>query len=256
MLKELREHLNVKWQIKPLRHVVIIDILSLFPGYFTGPFDESMVKRAREKGIVNIRLTNIRDFADNRRRVDDRPYGGGPGMVLMPQPVIAAVRHVKTPLSKVVYLSPQGAVLNAAKCRALAQESHLILICGHYEGIDQRILEIEKIDLVSIGDYVLTSGGAAGVVVVDSVVRLLPGALGDASSAEQDSFEQGLLDWPHYTRPEIFEGRRVPEILLSGNHQAIASWRYQQALKQTQERRPDLLKNYEKIRELGEIEHE
>lgn len=221
---------------------MLIDILSLFPGYFTGPFDESIIKRAREKELVNIRLSDIRDFADNRyHRVDDRPYGGGPGMVMMPQPVTAAIRHVKTAKSHVVYLSPQGKRLTAAKCRQLAKETHLILLCGHYEGIDQRVLDHEIDEEVSIGDYVLTNGCLAAIVVVDSVIRFIPGVLGHASAAEEDSFEKGLLDCPHYTRPEVFEGHEVPPVLLSGNHQEIAKWRREQAFKKTEEVRPDLL---------------
>lgn len=221
---------------------MFIDILSLFPAYFNGPFSESMIKRAREKGLVNIRLTDIRDFADNRyHRVDDRPYGGGPGMVMMPQPVTAAIRHVKTPPSRVIYLTPQGKRLTAAKCRQLAQESHLILLCGHYEGIDQRVLDHEVDEEISIGDYVLTNGCLAAIVVVDSVIRFIPGVLGHALAADEDSFEQGLLDCPHYTRPEVFEEQIVPDVLLSGNHQEIAKWRQEQALKKTREIRPDLL---------------
>lgn len=222
---------------------MLIDILSLFPGYFKGPFDESIIKRAREKGLIDIRLTDIRDFADNRyHRVDDRPYGGGPGMVMMPQPVTAAIRHKKSPESHVIYLTPQGRRLTAEKCRQLAQERHLILLCGHYEGIDQRVLDDEVDEEISIGDYVLTNGCLAAIVVVDSVIRFIPGVLGHALAAEEDSFEQGLLDYPHYTRPEVFEGHVVPSILLSGNHQEIAKWRQEQALKKTREIRPDLLK--------------
>jgi tRNA (guanine37-N1)-methyltransferase len=221
---------------------VLFDILSLFPGYFTGPFSESMIKRAMEKGLVNIRLTDIRDFADNRyHRVDDRPYGGGPGMVLMPQPVTAAIRHVRTPQSRVIYLTPQGRRLTAAKSRQLAQETHLILLCGHYEGIDQRVLDQEVDEEISIGDYVLTNGCLAAIVVVDSVMRFIPGVLGHELAAEEDSFEQGLLDCPHYTRPENFEGHTVPAVLLSGHHEEIAKWRREQALKKTREIRPDLL---------------
>ena len=221
---------------------MLIDILSLFPGYFHGPFSESMIKRAREKGLVDIRLTDIRDFADNRyHRVDDRPYGGGPGMVMMPQPVIAAIRHVRSSQSHVVYLTPQGRKLTAAKCRQLAQQSHLILLCGHYEGIDQRIIDHEVDEEISIGDYVLTNGCLAAIVVVDGVIRFIPGVLGHACAADEDSFEKGILDCPHYTRPEIFEGSAVPSVLLSGNHQEIAKWRYEQALKKTKEMRPDLL---------------
>lgn len=221
---------------------MLIDILSLFPGYFSGPFSESMIKRAREKGLVNIRLTDIRDFADNcYHRVDDRPYGGGPGMVMMPQPVTAAIRHVKTPQSRLIYLTPQGRRLTAAKCRQLAQEEHLILLCGHYEGIDQRVLDHEVDEEISIGDYVLTNGCLAAIVVVDGVIRFIPGVLGHALAAEEDSFEKGLLDCPHYTRPEVFEGQAVPAVLLSGNHREIAKWRQEQALKKTREIRPDLL---------------
>lgn len=224
---------------------MIIDILSLFPGYFKGPFDESIIKRARESGVLDIRLVDIRDFADNRyRRVDDRPYGGGPGMVMMPQPVKAAIHHAKTQAtasSRVIYLSPRGALLNAAKCRELAKEEHLILLCGHYEGVDQRVLDSEVYEEISIGDYVLTNGCLAAIVLIDAVVRFIPGVLGHASAADEDSFEKGLLDCPHYTRPENFEGHLVPEVLLSGNHQEIARWRHEQAIKITREIRPDLL---------------
>jgi tRNA (guanine37-N1)-methyltransferase len=221
---------------------VLIDILSLFPGYFDGPFNESMIKRAKEKEIIKIRLTDIRDFAESRyNRVDDRPYGGGPGMVMMPQPVASAIRYVKTPQSRVIYLTPQGSRLTAAKSRLLAQESHLILLCGHYEGVDQRILDDEVDEELSIGDYVLTNGCLAAIVVVDSVIRFVPGVLGHALAAEEDSFENGLLDCPHYTRPEVFEGHTVPSVLLSGNHQEIAKWRREQALKKTNDIRPDLL---------------
>jgi tRNA (guanine37-N1)-methyltransferase len=220
---------------------VLIDILSLFPEYFSGPFDESIVKRAREKGLVEIRHTDIRNFADNRhKKVDDRPYGGGPGMVMMPQPTVAAIRHVRTPEAHVVYLSPQGKVLTAAKSRQLSRKKHLILLCGHYEGIDQRILEMEVDEEISIGDYVLTNGCLGAIVLVDTVLRFIPGVLGHALAADEDSFEKGILDCPHYTRPEVFEGRAVPPVLLSGNHQEIANWRREQAIKKTREVRPDL----------------
>lgn len=221
---------------------MLIDILSLFPGYFIGPFDESIIKRAREKELIDIRLTDIRDFADNRyRRVDDRPYGGGPGMVIMPQPMTAAIRHVKTPQTRVIYLSPQGKVLTAAKCRQLAQETHLVLLCGHYEGVDQRVLDQEVDEEISIGDYVLTNGCLPAIVLVDSVIRFIPGVLGHELAAAEDSFEKGLLDCPHYTRPEVFEGHNVPTVLLSGNHKDIANWRREQALTKTRIVRPDLL---------------
>lgn len=189
-----------------------------------------------------IRQTDIRQFADNKHnKVDDRPYGGGPGMVMMPQPATAAIRSVKTSDAHVIYLSPQGKVLTAAKCRELSREKHLILLCGHYEGIDQRILEKEVDEEISIGDYVLTNGCLPAIVLIDAVLRFIPGVLGHELAAEEDSFEKGLLDCPHYTRPEEFEGMTVPPILLSGNHQEIAKWRKEQALKKTREVRPDLL---------------
>lgn len=223
---------------------MIIDILSLFPDYFKGPFDESILKRARQKEILDIRLIDIRAFADNRyRKVDDRPYGGGPGMVMMPQPVSAAIRHVKREKSRVIYLSPQGALLTADKCRELACEEHLILLCGHYEGIDQRVLDHEVDEEISIGDYVLTNGCLAAIVLVDGVARFIPGVLGDERAAQEDSFEEGLLDCPHYTRPEIFEGQVVPPVLLGGHHKEIADWRKKKALEKTRRVRPDLLKN-------------
>ena len=219
------------------------DILSLFPDYFRGPFDESIIKQARKKGIVDMHLIDIRDFADNKwRKVDDRPYGGGPGMVLMAEPVAKAIRSVKTPNARVLYMSPQGTPLTAAKCRQLAAEEHLIVLCGHYEGIDERVLESEVDEEISIGDYVLTNGCLAAIVLIDAVVRFVPGVLGHEAAASEDSFEGGLLDYPHYTRPEMFEGKTVPSVLLSGNHQEIARWRHEKALGKTQRVRPDLLK--------------
>lgn len=222
---------------------MIIDILSLFPGYFKGPFDESMIKRAIEKELLKINLVDVRDYADNRHhKVDDRPYGGGPGMVMMPQPVSAAIRDAKKDKpGRVIYLSPQGKLLDAEKCRELAREEHLILLCGHYEGVDQRVLDKDVDEEISIGNYVLTNGCLAAIVLVDALARFIPGVLGHAQAADEDSFEKGLLDCPHYTRPEIFEGQTVPAVLLGGNHQEIARWRHEQALNKTQEKRPDLL---------------
>lgn len=219
-----------------------IDILSLFPEYFKGPFDESIINQARKKGILEIKLIDIRDFADNRyRRVDDRPYGGGPGMVLMAQPVTAALRSVKTSQAHVVYLSPQGKKLTAAKCRELARHEHLVLLCGHYEGVDERVIESEVNEEISIGDYVLTNGCLAAIVLLDAVVRFVPGVLGHADAADKDSFEAGVLEGPHYTRPELFENRAVPPVLLSGNHQKIEEWRKDQAEIKTRRVRPDLV---------------
>lgn len=218
------------------------DILSLFPKYFQGPFDESMIGRAREKGIVAINLVDIRDFADNKhRRVDDRPYGGGPGMVLMPEPVAKAIRSVKEPGAKVIYLSPQGQKLTARKCRELAELEHIILLCGHYEGIDERVLQSDVDEEISIGDYVLTNGCLPAIVLLDAMMRFIPGVLGHEDAASEDSFENGLLDYPHYTRPELFEGREVPEVLRCGDHKKIADWRHQQSLEKTRRVRPDLL---------------
>jgi tRNA (guanine37-N1)-methyltransferase len=218
-----------------------IDILSLFPGYFQGPLDESLIKQARNQGILDIQLIDIRDFADNKwRRVDDRPYGGGPGMVLTPEPVAKAIRSVKKADSHVIYLTPQGTPLCAEKCRQLAQREHLVLLCGHYEGIDERVLQKEVDEEISIGDYVLTNGCLAAIVLVDAVARFVPGVIGNELAAEEDSFEKGILDCPHYTRPEVFEGERVPDVLLSGNHKQIADFRLKQALIKTKRVRPDL----------------
>jgi tRNA (guanine37-N1)-methyltransferase len=217
-----------------------IDILSLFPNYFKGPFDESIIMQARKKGILDINCVDIRDFADNRhRKVDDRPYGGGPGMVMMPQPTIDAIRSVKTDQAKVVYMSPQGRPLTASKCRELAQHEHLILLCGHYEGIDERILN-EVDEEISIGDYVLTNGCLSAIVLVDAMVRFVPGVLGHECAANEDSFENGVLDCPHYTRPEVYEGMAVPDVLLSGDHKKIAKWRREKAMEKTKLMRPDL----------------
>ena len=218
-------------------------ILSLFPEYFQGPFDVSMIKRAKSKGILSIDLIDIRAYAfDKNKTVDDRPYGGGPGMVLKPDPLVKAIRSVKKEDSYVIYLSPQGKRLDAALCRELAKRPHLVLVCGHYEGIDERIIDLEVDEEICIGDYVLTSGAPAAIVLVDSVVRFLPGAIGHPEAVEQDSFEEGFFDTPHYTRPPEFEGLKVPEVLLSGNHAAIEAWRKKQALTKTEEVRPDLLK--------------
>jgi tRNA (guanine37-N1)-methyltransferase len=203
-----------------------------------------MIKWAKENGLLEIRLTNIRDFTeDKHHKVDDRAYGGGPGMVLMAPPVAKAIRSVKKEGSPVIYLSPQGKPLTAAKCRELATHEHLILLCGHYEGIDERVIESDVDEEISIGDYVLTNGCVAAIVLVDAVARFIPGVVGHDQAVMEDSFEQGILDYPHYTRPEEFEGQKVPDVLLSGNHQKIASWRRAAALEKTRRVRPELLKN-------------
>lgn len=220
-----------------------VDILSLFPEYFRGPFDVSMVKRAREAGILDLSLIDIRDFAANKhRRVDDRPYGGGPGMVLCPEPVAAAIQSVKTPKAHVVYLSPQGSLLNAKKCKELAQHPHLVLLCGHYEGVDERVIEREVDEEISIGDYVLTNGCAAAIVLLDAVIRFIPGVIGHEDAVEEDSFQNGLFDAPHFTGPIEFEGMAVPPVLREGNHAKIRQWRLEQARKKTSRVRPELIK--------------
>jgi tRNA (guanine37-N1)-methyltransferase len=219
-----------------------IDIITLFPEMLSGFLDQSMMKRARDMGAVQFRFINPRDFtADVHRTTDDRPFGGGPGMVMKPEPLFAAVESVKTPESRVICLSPQGTVFNQKAAETLSREVHLILLCGHYEGIDERVIENLVDEEISIGDYVLTNGALAAGVIIDAAVRLVPGVLGGEGAAEQDSFSSGLLDHPHYTRPETFRTMSVPAVLLSGNHAAIAAWRKEQALKRTRERRPDLL---------------
>jgi tRNA (guanine37-N1)-methyltransferase len=217
---------------------MLIHILSLFPDYFLGPFNVSMIKRAKEAGLIEIEFVDIRDFADNKhRRVDDRPFGGGPGMVLSPVPVIAAIKSVQREGSHVIYLSPQGAPLKAAKCEQLAKDyQHLILLCGHYEGVDERVIEQEIDEEISIGDYVLTSGCPAAIVLVDAVSRFIPKVVGHPDAVAQDSFQNGVFDAPHYTGPR--DG--VPEVLLEGNHAKIAEWRREMALKKTSRVRPDL----------------
>lgn len=220
-----------------------IDILSLFPEYFRGPFDVSMLKRARESGYLDIRQIQIRDFAENKnRRVDDRPFGGGPGMVLCPGPVARAIRSVKKPNSHVIYLSPQGSLFTAQKAEELARKEHLILLCGHYEGIDERVLQKEVDEEISIGDYVLTSGCAAAIVIVDAVARFIPGVIGHPEAVQEDSFQKGIFDAPHFTRPVEFEGVKVPSILREqGDQEVIRQWRKEQAIKKTIRVRPDLM---------------
>lgn len=220
-----------------------IDVLTLFPRIFEGPLEESILKRARETGRVRIRVHNLRDFThDKHRTVDDRPYGGGPGMLMKPEPIFEAVESLQRPDSCIILMTPQGTPFTQARARAFAQKPHLIIICGHYEGVDERVRQALVQEEVSIGDYVLTNGALAAAVLVDAVVRLLPGVLGHEQGAEDDSFASGLLEGPQYTRPPEFRGMRVPEVLLSGDHEAIARWRAEQARARTAQRRPDLLK--------------
>ena len=222
-----------------------IDILTLFPEMFASPLSYSILRRAQDQGLVAISLTHIRDFAtDKYRKVDDKPYGGGPGMVMMPGPVFDCFEYVErlAPCrGRVILLTPQGERFTQAKARELAQEPRLILIAGRYEGFDERIRIGLGAEPLSIGDYVLNGGELPAMVVVDAVVRLLPGALGDEDSTKEESFSEPLLEYPQYTRPEDFRGMKVPEILLSGDHAKIAKWRCQQSLERTQQWRPDLL---------------
>jgi tRNA (guanine37-N1)-methyltransferase len=221
-----------------------IDVLTLFPEMFAGPLDVSIVQRARTGGLLELRIYNLRDYTHDRHKtVDDKPFGGGPGMVLKPEPLFEAVEHLANDRTHVILLTPVGRTFNQAMARELAQREHLLFICGSYEGVDERVREALVDEEISIGDFVLTNGGLPAMVVIDAVTRLLPGVLGDDESASDESFSQGLLEYPHYTRPAEFRGMKVPEILLSGHHAEIGKWRAEQAVERTVQRRPDLKKN-------------
>lgn len=232
---------------------MIFHILTLFPGMFQGPLTESILERARTAGILEVRLVNFREFATDRHKtVDDYPYGGGAGMVLKPEPLFAAVEAVQEDIRRrrgeegardtpVILLTPSGRLFTQQEAQRLAQKQEVILICGHYEGVDERVAEHLATDQLSIGDFVLTGGELPAMCIVDAVARLLPGALHSPASPAEESFASGLLEYPHYTRPPVFRGWKVPDILLSGNHQAIARWRREQSLLRTLLRRPDLL---------------
>lgn len=219
-----------------------IDILTLFPEIALAPLSDSIIQRARDAGLVEVRGHNLRDWSeDKHRRVDDSPCGGGPGMVLQPGPLHAAITELKKENTRVILMTPQGAPLKQAHVRELSAESHLLIVCGHYEGIDHRIVETLINEEISIGDYVLTNGAIAAAVLCDAVIRLLPGALGDAESAVEESFsDPNLLEAPCYTRPVDFMGMKVPDVLLSGNHANIAAWREEMAVRRTRENRSDL----------------
>jgi tRNA (guanine37-N1)-methyltransferase len=222
---------------------VKIDVLTLFPAMFAGPLDESIVKRAREAGLLDLKIHQLRDYTHDRHKtVDDRPFGGGPGMLLKPEPIFEAVEHIARENTRVILMSPSGRPFTQAIARELAQADDLLIVTGHYEGFDERIRQELADDELSIGDYVLTNGALAAMVVVDAVTRLLPGVLGDDDSSKDESFSHGLLEYPQWTRPAEFRGMKVPEVLLSGNHAEIAKWRIEQAKRLTEERRPDLLK--------------
>ena len=220
-----------------------IDLLTLFPEFFASPLSQSMLQRAQVQGAITYRVINLRDYTTDKHQVtDDRPFGGGPGMVMKIEPLVAAIRAVREedPLTRVILLGPSGPGFNQAKAAELAIHSHLLLICGHYEGVDDRVHFYIDEEL-SIGDYILTGGEIPALIVADAVTRLLPGVLGGEGATEEESFQEGLLEYPHYTRPRVFEGHVVPQVLLEGDHQRIARWRRQQALARTVTRRPDLL---------------
>jgi tRNA (guanine37-N1)-methyltransferase len=229
-----------------LRGTMRIDILCLFPEMFVSPLNQSIIKRAREQGLVNIMIHDIRDYThDKHHTVDDYPYGGGPGMVLKPDPIFGAAEAIKQQLGvnemPIILLTPQGRLFSQSVAQELALHPHLMLICGHYEGLDERVCEHLATDEISIGDYVLSGGELAALVVVDSIARLIPGVLGSRDSASSDSHSNGLLKYPQYTRPQVYQGWSVPPVLLTGNHGEIAQWRRRQAILRTAQRRPDLL---------------
>jgi tRNA (guanine37-N1)-methyltransferase len=235
-----------------------IDVLTLFPATFAGPLDESIMRRARSSGVIDLQVHNLRDYTDDpHRTVDDRPFGGGPGMLLKAEPIFKAVRALAGPGTYVILLTPAGHPFNQPIAHILAQRQHLLLICGSYEGVDERVTQSLVNEELSIGDYILTNGNLPAMVVIDAVTRLLPGVLGDESSSVDESFSQGLLEYPHYTRPADFQGMKVPEVLLSGHHGEIAQWRLEQAKLRTAERRPDLLeeKNGSAQTAAGELEN-
>ena len=219
-----------------------IDVLTLFPGMFPGPLDESIIKRACESGRLRLGIRDLRDYThDRHRKVDDRPFGGGPGMLMKPEPLFEAVEALRGEKTRVILTSPAGRPFRQEIAQELAGEEHLLLVCGSYEGFDERVRECLADDELSIGDYVLTNGALPAMVIIDAVTRLLPGVLGDDASSVDESFSDGLLEYPQYTRPAEFRGMSVPEVLLSGDHAAIEKWRREQARLRTGQRRPDLL---------------
>ncbi len=243
------------WEPAPAMRRLNFEVLTLFPGILTGPLNESILKRAREKGLLDVEIRNIRDYTEDKHKTaDDSPYGGGAGMVLKPDPIFRAFEAMKAahPGEEFlkILLSPQGRVLDQRRAEELSGETRrIVLLCGHYEAIDERVIDALVDEEISLGDYVLTGGELAALVVIDAAVRLLPGVLGDEESAYRDSFGDGLLDHPHYTRPAEFRGRKVPEVLLGGNHAEIEKWRRRESLRATLMKRPDLLKTAELTRE-------
>ena len=220
-----------------------IDVLTLFPKMFKGPFDQSIIKRACDKEIVEIKIHDLRKWTEDKHRtIDDHPFGGGVGMVLMIKPIYDALKELKTKTSKAILLSPQGKVFNQKVARSFSNEKHLILVCGHYEGFDERIRKYLIDEEISIGDYVLTGGELPAMVIIDSITRLIPGVLKNDQATEIESFSKQLLEYPQYTRPSDFKGWKVPEVLLSGDHKKIAQWQKEKEIEVTKKKRPDLLK--------------
>ncbi len=221
-----------------------IDVVTIFPDMFREVFEFGIVRRAREAGLLAVKAHDLRSWTKDRHRsTDDTPYGGGPGMVMKVEPLVEAVEALATAGARLVLLSPRGAPLDQAKVQELARAEHLILVAGRYEGVDERFVELTSAEEMSIGDYVLSGGEIPAMVVIDAVTRLLPGAISDPKSAEEDSFSRGVLDYPHYTRPAEFRGSRVPEVLLSGDHAAVREWRESRALEDTRSRRPELIRD-------------
>ena len=220
-----------------------IDVITIFPGMLNGFLEESILKRASQKGAVILNTVYLRAFTTDRHQTtDDRPFGGGPGMVMKPEPLFKAVESVRTPEARVIMMTPQGRRFGQEMAVGLSKASHLIFICGHYEGVDERVRTHLATEEISIGDYVLTNGVLPAAVVIDAVVRLVPGVLGNDDTIREESFTEGLLEYPHYTRPRVFRGLEVPGILVSGDHEEIARWRREQAERRTKEKRPDLLR--------------
>jgi tRNA (guanine37-N1)-methyltransferase len=225
---------------------MLVHVLTIFPDFFSSPLNESMIKKAQEKGKVRIEVVNMRNFAtDKHKSMDDSPFGGGAGMVMMVEPLYEAIKSVtlKKNEERILLTSPRGKRFDQNKAKELSSLDHLILVCGHYKGIDERIKRLFPVEEISIGDYVLTGGESAALVILDAVVRLIPGVMGKLESAQTDSFYHGILDCPQYTRPSVFRGLKVPEVLLSGDHQKVRRWKRKKALEETLNKRPDLLEN-------------
>ena len=235
-----------------------IQVLTLFPDMFLAILSESIIGRAIERNLVDIELVNIRDFsADKHHKTDDYPFGGGAGMVLTPQPLFEALEHIGTANKRLIYLSPKGKVLDQAYIAELSGSQDLILLCGHYEGVDQRVLSHFKMEEISVGDYILTGGELPAMILIDAVTRMLPDSLGNPDAHSEESFYSGLLEYPQYTQPRMFRDMAVPEVLLSGNHKTIRLWKFEQSLKLTAERRPEMYQRYlESKPELSKEERE